>query len=323
MKKFITTIAMALVTTALLSGCGGEPDQTFPSRNIEFIVPFGVGGASDIAARTIADVMGGFVDVNINIVNAPGGGTAVGMMQAYNQPADGYTVFFLTPSVPIIESQQQAPINFSEEFLPLATMQIDAVALSVHRDNPNFQTAEELIEFARANPGIVTAGGQSPGGLHDYIITGFAAAAGIELTFVPYESAGAQRAAFLGREIDIYLENVSALTPLLNQPEIVPFIHFHEYRITAIPEIAHVPTALEIGVDFIQGSWRAMAVRRDTPQEIIDYLENLLHQVYLSDEYQYRAELENSNYISGWRTAAQTADIWAYELSNFISIFGN
>jgi len=203
-------------------------------------------------------------------------------------------------------------------------MQIDAVALSVHRDNPNFQTAEELIAFAKANPGVVTAGGQSPGGLHDYIVTGFARAAGIEITFVPYDSAGEQRAAFLGGEIDIYLENVSALTPLVAQnPEIVPFIHFHDERITSIPEMANVPTALELGIPFNQGSWRALAVRRGTPQEVIDFLENALLQVYNSDEYQERATLENSNYISGWRNAAETAEIWREELSGFRTIFGN
>lgn len=320
-KSFFTIVTVA--SLALLAGCGADGDQTFPTRNIEFIVPFGVGGASDIAARTIADVMSDFVDVNISIVNAPGGGTTTGMMQAFDQPADGYTVFFLTPSLGIIESQGTAPINFSEEFVPLSTMQIDAVALSVHRNNPNFQTAEELIEFARANPGVVTAGGQSPGGLHDYIITGFAQAAGIDITFVPYNSAGEQLAAMLGGEIDIYLENISALTGLLTNPEIVPFIHFHQYRIETLPEVAHVPTALELGIPFVQGSWRALAVRRDTPQDVIDYLESLLYQVYHSDEYQYRATLENSNYISGWRTATETSIIWQEELVGFRTIFGN
>jgi len=316
----VLVLAMALLLTACAGGSREEAE--FPSRNIEFVVPFGAGGASDIAARTIAEVMGDFIDVNITIANVPGGGTATGMMHAYNAPADGYTVFFLTPSVHIVESQELAPINFSETFVPLATMQIDALAMSVHRDNENFQTVEELIEFARANPGRVTAGGQSPRGLHDFIVTGFAAAAGIEITFVPYDSAGEQRAAFLGREIDIYLENVSALTALLVNDEIVPFVVIHDERIYSLPEMAHVPSSVELGINFTQGSWRALAVRTGTPQEIIDVLEELLHRVYLSDAYQERATLENSNYISGWRTAAQTSAIWASELEQFKVIFG-
>ena len=318
-------LGLGLAGSLALSACGAIPDQGasgFPNRTIEFIVPFGAGGASDIAARTIADVMGGLIDPNITISNVPGGGTAVGMMQAYNQPADGYTVFFLTPSAQIVESQQQAPVNFSEAFVPLAMMQIDALALSIHRDNGRFSNIDELIAYGRANPGSITIGGQSPRGLHDFIANGFAAAAGIEITFVPYDSAGEQLSAMLGGEIDVYLENVSALSGVLAaNPYVNPILVLHTERITTVEEVAHVPASVEIGIDFSQGSWRALAVRYGTPQEIIDTLENLLYQVYRSDEYQHRASLENSNYISGWRTAAETAVIWEQELAAFTYIF--
>lgn len=327
MKKTSLKFAFVMAVSLFLAGCGTPPPagagaESFPNRNIEFIVPFGAGGASDIAARTIADVMGGLVDVPITIANVPGGGTAVGMMQAYNQPADGYTVFFLTPSAQIVESQQQAPINFSEEFVPLAMMQIDALALSIHRDNDRFSNIEELIAYASQNPGSITIGGQSPRGLHDFIANGFAAAAGIEVTFVPYDSAGEQLSAMLGGEIDVYLENVSALSGVIAaNPYVNPILVIHTERIDTIEEVAHVPSSVELGIDFTQGSWRALAVRRDTPQDIVDTLEDLLHQIYLSEEYQHRAALENSNYISGWRTAAQTAAIWEQELAQFIYIF--
>ena len=324
MKKLMGVLA--LFSVLFLTACGGaatnQGADDFPNRNIEFIVPFGAGGASDIAARSIADVMDGLIDPNITVTNVPGGGTATGTMQAFNQPADGYTVLFLTPSALIVQSQGLAPINFTDEFVPVGTMQIDQLALSISPNNPNFHDVESLIAYAKANPGAVTIGGQSPRGLHEFIAQGFAQAAGIELTFVPYDSAGEQLSAMLGGELDIYLENISALANIVQaNPDVKPIVVINDGRITAVPQVADVPSTTELGIDFTQGSWRALAVRKDTPPAVIQKLENLLHQVYESDAYQERATLENSNYISGWRTAAQSQTMWNDELAAFKHIF--
>ena len=332
MKKLLSVLfclTFVLAMTACAPGGGGAPGaragnqeaSDFPRRAIEFIVPFGAGGSSDLAARTIADVMSGQLGVPVNVVNAPGGGTATGMMQAFGQPADGYTVFFLTPSVPIVEAQGLAPINFSENFVPIGTMQLDVVVLSVHKDNELFQDLDGMIEFAKANPGAVTIGGISPRGLDEFIAVGFAAEAGIEITFVPYESQAEQRAALLGREILVYSDKIASFTTVLGQEEIVPIVTLHHERLTMIEGLEDVPTSVEKGINFTQGSWRALSYRVGVPQEIVDFMEAQLYEVFLSDEYQDRATLDNTNIVYGYKNAADTAEFWAEELEGFRAVF--
>jgi len=298
-----------------------QPPQGYPRRALEMVVPFGPAGPSDIAARVIAEIMKEYIGVPVNVVNRPGGGTVTGLMHAYAQPADGYTMYFSTPSTVIIEAQNLAPVSFYENFVPIGNVQIDVVVFSVHKDNKKFQTLEELIDYAKKHPGEVTVGGQSPRGLDDYLTNGFARAAGIELTFVPYDSAGEQKTAFLGREIDVYQDKVPSLMTMVDLKEVVPFVVLYNRRLHDVSELVNVPCTVEKGIDFTQGSWRGLGFKKGTPQEIVDYMEQILHKVYLSDAYQARAAVDNSNIIPGYLTAKETGKKWLEEVVMFKDIF--
>ncbi|MBG0764161.1 MAG: hypothetical protein H0S78_04610 [Tissierellales bacterium] len=91
---------------------------------------------------------------------------------------------------------------------------------------------------------------------------------------------------------------------------------------TQVPELADVPTTVEKGVDFTQGSWRGYAVKKGTPQPIVDYLENMLKEVYESPEYREIAENEKSDLIPGYLNAEETQEMWLSELERFKKVFG-
>jgi len=125
MKRAIVLVSLIVMVSslALFAVGSGESATTakldYPRRVIEMVVPFGPGGSADLMARTVAQLMIKYIDKPVNVINKAGGGSITGMMYVFEQPADGYTLLEITPSVPIIEAQKTAPINFSEHFVPI------------------------------------------------------------------------------------------------------------------------------------------------------------------------------------------------------------
>jgi tripartite-type tricarboxylate transporter receptor subunit TctC len=328
MKKILILVSLLAIVGSAMLFAAGESETTgtskaldYPKRAIEMVVPFGPGGSADLMGRTVAQLMGSYIDKPINVVNKAGGGSTTGMMYAFEQPADGYTLLEITPSVPIIEAQGKAPINFSEEFIPIGNFQVDIQSFAINRKNTKFNNLDEMIAYAKANPGKVTVGGTSPGGLDDYIVRGFAAEAGIELLYIPYKSAAETKSALLGGEIDIYQDKLISFLQMLQSPDVVPIVTLYDRRLTEVPEMKDVPCSVEKGINFTQGSWRGYAVKKGTPPEIVSFLEDLLRNVYESDAYRELAERDFSDIIPGYMDATTYGKLWQSELAGFKKIF--
>ncbi|MPM61188.1 hypothetical protein SDC9_108044 [bioreactor metagenome] len=308
-------------SSAAASSEAAAPKLDYPKRAIEMVVPFGAGGSADMMARNVAQLMGNYIDKPINVVNKAGGGSTTGMVYANEQEADGYTILEITPSLPIIEAQGTAPINFTESFVPIGNFQVDIQSFAISKKNPNFSDLDSMIAYAKAHPNTVKVGGTSPGGLDDYIVRGFAEAAGIQLVYVPYNSAAETKSALLGGEIDIYQDKLISFLQMIQTDEVVPIVTLYDRRLTEVEEMKDVPCTVEKGINFTQGSWRGFAVKKGTPQEIIDYLEEVLKKVYDSEEYRKMAENDKSDLIPGYMDAKTYGELWQKELVGYKSIF--
>lgn len=308
-------------SSAAASSEAAAPKLDYPKRAIEMVVPFGAGGSADMMARNVAQLMGNYIDKPINVVNKAGGGSTTGMVYANEQEADGYTILEITPSLPIIEAQGTAPINFTESFVPIGNFQVDIQSFAISKKNPNFSDLDSMIAYAKAHPNTVKVGGTSPGGLDDYIVRGFAEAAGIQLVYVPYNSAAETKSALLGGEIDIYQDKLISFLQMIQTDEVVPIVTLYDRRLTEVEEMKDVPCTVEKDINFTQGSWRGFAVKKGTPQEIIDYLEEVLKKVYDSEEYRKMAENDKSDLIPGYMDAKTYGELWQKELVGYKSIF--
>lgn len=243
-KKRFIVLAILLAFTVMLVACGkgGDPQPQagkktdFPKRPVEMVIPFGAGGASDIFARQYAQIAEKYLGKSITAINKGGAGTIEGLAYAFSAPADGYTILEITPSLLIVEAQNKTTVKFRKEFEPLLKVQNDIVSFGVKADS-KFKTIDELIAFAKQNPKKIKIGGLSPGGLDEYIAKGFARAAGIELTYVPYKSGSEVKAAVLGGEIDVYQDKLVSFLPLVASKDIRPLIVFNEKKLDTVPEI--------------------------------------------------------------------------------------
>lgn len=331
MKKIIS-IFMAVVLMFSLVACNssnsgssgdkggnGKAASGYPKRAIEIIVPFGAGGSADIMTRQLANMMRDYVDKPVNVINKAGSGGIDGMNYVAQAPADGYTVLQITPSHAIAEALGRPNADLTGVFEPVANFQKDIQVFGVAKNSP-FNTIDEVLEYAKENPGKLKIGGTSPGGLDNYMADGFAEKAGIELTYVPYNSAAETKAAVLGGELDIYQDKVISFLTMVRSGDIRPLVVLHDGRLDMIEELKDVPTTVEKGIEFTQGSWRGFAVKAGTPQEIKDYLADVIEKVYNSEEYREAAEKDMSDIIPGFMGQEEYGQMWKDEISKFKDI---
>lgn len=282
MKKILLLISMAMLIIS--AGCSAKSAQeSFPTRPIEVIVPFGEGSASDTFARKFTEILSKNGDQPYQTVNKDGSGGLIGMMHAHKQPNDGYTILEITPSHVIADVLGKGKnVKLLEDFEPLAHIQSDIYVLSVNVKSP-IESFEDLIE--RGKKGPITFAGVSPGGLDDLVISSFAQKADIQTTFIPYKSGAEVKAAALGGEVDIYLDKLVNVVNYIKAGKVKPIVVFSNDRITQLPELQDTPTAVEKGVDVTIGSWRGFVIKKDAPQEVKDYLITAMKEASETEEY--------------------------------------
>lgn len=305
------------------SGAGeasGNKALDYPTRTIEFVVPFGAGGSADIFARSFAELVSSETGANVNVVNKEGAGGVTGLTYVSEQEADGYTFCLVTPSMPIAEAKGR--FEFTEGFTPIAMMEADVYVVSVLDNNKNFTDWDGFLSYAKANPGAVTTGGSSAGGLDEYTALQFGEAIGAELTYVPYDGYGEYKTAFLGGEVDLYIDKLSSFTGMAQYEEIVPLLVTSDKRVNAVG-LDDTPTSSERGISFAASSWRGIVVKKDTPQEIVDYLGELCEKIYNSDDFQAVLKQDNADVVFGYKSAADFTAHIASETERFSEIVAN
>ena len=190
--KPLRPIAAFLGRVALLGACAGAAlAQTYPSKNIEVVVPFAPGGGTDNLMRTITGIMdeNKWSPVALNVNNRVGGSGTVGYVYLINKKGDSHVVAGATPMVVSGKLQGRLSGNHRDAITVLMIVAIDELMLSVRTESP-FKTVEEFVAAARAKPGTLTVGGT---GTHneDHIFSHlFEQAAGIKLKYVPFNSGG-------------------------------------------------------------------------------------------------------------------------------------
>jgi tripartite-type tricarboxylate transporter receptor subunit TctC len=326
---WVIGIVAAMITAFfLIAGCArkgetaeaAKPAVDFPRRPIEMVIPFGSGSASDVFARQYAQITEKYLGKPINCVNKSGAGTIEGMTYAYNAPADGYTILEITPSLLIKELMNDSDIKFRASFEPLIKVQNDLQLFGVSKNSPH-KTLEDLIAYAKANPGKLKIGGVSPGGLDDYIANGFARAAGFSWTYVPYKSGSEVKAAVLGGELDVYQDKMINFLPMAQSGDIIPLVVLSSKSYPNIPGLEKCPASVDKGINFTQGSWRGFVIKKGAPPEIKNILIDALKNAYADAAYKEMEEREMTNLNPGFMEAADWVKDWDREYNSLEEVF--
>jgi len=260
MIRFLIVLACALSVPAAA--------QTFPNRPLRVVVPQPPGGGFDMVARTLSDPFATLLGQPVVVENRPGGGTVVGTDMVAKADADGYTVL-LGASANLVLSAGlygKLPYDPKSDFTPVGIAATFSYTLVARNDLP-FNSLQEIVQYARANPGKLTyASGGNGSGQHICAALLWHGA-GASVTHVPYKGAALAYQDLIPGRVDLFFDASSTARGHVEAGRVKAIAVSSPARLAYHPA---VPTVRETGVlDFEMETWVGYFVRAGTPAPVL------------------------------------------------------
>ncbi|HMM22570.1 MAG TPA: tripartite tricarboxylate transporter substrate binding protein [Selenomonadales bacterium] len=290
MKKKLFAISLIILMMIGLVGCGKSDNPNagssqaskYPAKAINLIVPFNTGGGADLAARAFASIAPKYLGQSVIVIQKPGAAGTVAHTSLKNERPDGYTLIITgnSPSTvaPFLEKVQYDPINdfeFAGRFTNLHNV------LVVKQDAP-WNTIEEFIAYAKANPGKVKVGTSGANSMDDLMVRMLNKSLNIELVPVPFDSTSEAVMAVLGGHITAASGSTSTCLPQVQNGSLKPLAITSDTR---DPSYKDVPTLIERGINLSLNNSIGIAAPKGTPKEIIEVLEKAIKQTVEDEGY--------------------------------------
>lgn len=316
MKKVKWFFLWSIFISVFVIGSWSIASAAYPERAIEIIVPFGVGGGSDVAARAVAEGLKPLLKVPLVITNMPGGAATKGMLHVAQQPADGYTVLAVTTSHLIDAVKPKTRAHILRDFDPIMRIQWDTTAVFISAES-KFKTIKDLVEYGKQNPRFLKFAGTSPGAWSEIQTVAFFKKVGVEVTFVPFESGAEIKAAIIGGHIHGACEELAETLSFVQAGKIKALAVIMEKRHPALPD---VPCTSELGVDYTHGLMRAWAVKKGTPPDRIKYLHDVIKKALDTPVYKKFVDDNHLYARPGYMGPEETRKYWDDEIKFFTGV---
>lgn len=267
----------ALVTLGTAAPAAAQ--EKYPSRPIEFVVPWGPGGGADQLARLVSKLMEPIVGQGVPVVNVPGGTGATGMAKLLAAPADGHAMaIYIADSHALLAGKD--PRWKMEDIIPVAVM-IQGPSFIFVAENSRFKSWADFEKEARANPGKLKVATLGFGSVDDFSLS-VIAKKGVNIVQVPFARPAERYVSILGGHADALYEQAGDVGQFLKNKQMRPVMMFGKERYAAFKD---VPTSTELGYDVALPQFRAIVVRAGTPPERVKSLSDALAKVAASPEF--------------------------------------
>jgi tripartite-type tricarboxylate transporter receptor subunit TctC len=262
--KSLFRVVLAMV---LLSAAPAFAQGTWPQKPVRIVVPFPAGGSNDTLCRIVADKVSGSWNQPVIVDNRTGAGGNIGAEIAFHAAGDGTTLLCSPPGPLSINHNlyKTLPYDWSK-FVPITVLALSPNVITARKDLPA-NTAQELIAYAKANPGKVTYASQGNGSTSHLSAQMLATQAGIEMIHVPYKGEGPALVDIMASRVDIFVGNISAALRYEKTKQVKFLGVAAKSRSPVAPD---VPDAAEIGLpDLIASAWFAVVASPGTPDTIV------------------------------------------------------
>jgi tripartite-type tricarboxylate transporter receptor subunit TctC len=304
-----------------LIAAGTSYAQSYPSKIIKFVLPLSAGSPIDVIARIVAPALSSRLKQTVIVENRPGGGATVGTRAVATAEPDGYTLLVAsathTLGPALIKNLGYDPVK---DFAPVATIGSGSWVLVVTPSVPA-QSVQELIAYAKANPGELNWGFGRNAGPH---LLGelFLLATGIDINRVPYRSGADAVPDMLGGRVQMNFGTIENLAPLVQEGKLRALAVTGETRGHTLPD---VPTMKEVGFpQLTRGFWAGLLAPAATPVDIVTRLNAEINATLATSEM--KASLSKVGVeprggspqdlaslivdeVEAWKTAAKSAGI--------------
>jgi tripartite-type tricarboxylate transporter receptor subunit TctC len=260
-----------------LTSLAATAQEKYPSRPIEFIVPWGPGGGADQVARKAGKIMEEDLKVSFPVVNVPGATGNTGMAKLLASQADGYSISVMTWDTYALLATTKTRWSL-KDIVPVALM-IKQPSAFMSAANSTLKTWADVEREAKVRQlKVAITGFGSP----DDITVNYFIARGLKLVSVPFAKPGERYTAVLGGHADLLYEQLGDVRSFIDSKQIQPVIIFAEKRFSVFPE---VPASKELGYDITLPQRRAVIVKAGTDAGRIKVLSDALAKVAASAEY--------------------------------------
>jgi tripartite-type tricarboxylate transporter receptor subunit TctC len=259
----IIALACALLTAAAYA-------QEWPAKPIRIIVPFPPGQGADIVGRLLAERLTPVLGQQIVVENKPGAGSMIGTALAAKAPADGYTLFIGGSSAMVINPHLYKNLEYQlSDFAPITNVVSLPMVICVTPALP-VQSVQDLVKLAKQRPGELTYGSSGNGSTHHLIQALFVAAAGVQISHVPYKGSTASMTDLIGGRISMLADTLPAVLPHVKSGKARAIAITSGARSPFFPEL---PTVAEQGLKgFDAIAWAGLFAPAGTPEPILQRL---------------------------------------------------
>jgi tripartite-type tricarboxylate transporter receptor subunit TctC len=258
--------------------------DTYPSRPVRIIVPYGPGGIADVTMRLVAQNLSKHLGQQFFIDNRPGAGGAVGLQAAKEVPADGYTLVMIGGGLTIAKALfQRLPYDIETDFIPISTTAAYGLVITTRADGP-YKTIQDVIAAAKAHPEKINFGTINAGSAQNLSAELFRVMAGVDVAVIPYKTTPDLANAVLRGDVDAAFDYFAGFQSPITNNRMTVLATTGRERASNLPD---VPTVIESGVaGYEVTSWNGLAARTGTPAEIIAQLNRDIGEALKSPEVQ-------------------------------------
>jgi tripartite-type tricarboxylate transporter receptor subunit TctC len=260
----------ALVALVLLSlGMSAWP-QSYPSRPVKIVVPYGVGGPADIYARFIGARLQESLGQPVVVEDRPGAGSIVGTDSVAKSTPDGYTLLMMSNTHTVNETLiPQKPFDLMRDFAPISGVNYSDLLMVIHPSVPA-NNLKEFIALAKSKPGALNYASSGNGTPYHMAGELFKAMAGVDLVHIPHKGSDGARNSILGGQVQMMFDAVPTMAANARAGKVKALATSGSKRSPVTPDI---PTVAEAGVPgYESGIWLGLMAPAATPRPILERL---------------------------------------------------
>jgi tripartite-type tricarboxylate transporter receptor subunit TctC len=271
-RQFLSLAAGS--AAALTVPTAGARAAAWPERPVKLIIPFAAGGATDLLGRPWAEALSKAFGQQFVIENRGGASGLIGAEATFRSPPDGYTFLFSSNSTTVFQPQLRK-INYDpKQFVVIARMG-DSISGFIVNPKHGFKTLQDLIDYAKKNPGKLTFGSSGPGTTTHLRYEMLRFKTGIDILHVPYRGGADSLTDLLAGVIDIMNEGSTLPHAKAGKLTLLNVNHFERFA-----EFPDVPTLAEAGVkDADVPVWFGLYGPPGTPADIAEKLNAKINEI--------------------------------------------
>jgi tripartite-type tricarboxylate transporter receptor subunit TctC len=284
-----------VVIAALAAGASiaGAQAQTYPARPVTLVVPIAAGGAVDTAARIFAEKLQERLQQTFVVENRTGAGAMIGTGYVAKAAPDGYTLLLMESSVVLSKwLHKSVPFDITSDFTPIARVATNPLVLFGH---PSLAAndVKELIAYSKANPGKLSVATSGAGTPHHLAVLMLNAAAGIDITHVPYRGTTPALNDLLSGQVPLMWSTPVGVMQFVEQGKAKTLGVTTPQRVAILPHVATLAENAVPGFDL--QAWLGIAAPAGAPPDVVARLSQAIREITEMPEVQRRMAAMGQN----------------------------